>query len=278
MRRIVMIVIVLFAIAGNTLAQERVYYKTVGPDSLYLDIYYPESEVEEPLPAMVFFFGGGWNKWNFDKFVPHAEYFAQRGLITVVVDYRTYNRDGTTPDAALRDAKSSIRFLRKNADSLRIDSDKIIASGGSAGGHLAAGCAVIDGFNEPTDDLSISARPDALVLFNPVIDNGPGGYGYGRVKDYYKDFSPLHNLKSDTPPTMFMVGTNDRLIPVETAEYYQKVMEKMELRCDLKLYEGKGHGFFNYHHFDMYKETVIDTDEFLQSLGYLSKEPVVEIK
>lgn len=75
-----------------------------------------------------------------------------------------------------------------------------------------------------------------------------------------------------------MVGTNDKLIPVETVAYYQKVMERMELRCDLKLYEGQKHGFFNHRHFDNYVVTLKDTDAFLQSLGYLTEEPSVEIK
>lgn len=272
------LLILLLLVGAETIAQERLVYKVVGKDSLIMDIYQPAQKTGEPVPALVFYFGGGWVGWNIEKFRPHAEYFSQRGLLTVLVDYRVFRKHGTSPAASLRDAKSAMRFLRAKADSLGIDPDKIIASGGSAGGHLAAACAVIEDFNEPTDDLSISCIPNALVLFNPVIDNGPGGYGFERVGEYYRDFSPLHNLRDDTPPTLFMLGTRDKLIPVETAYYYQKVMEKMGLRCDLKLYEDKGHGFFNYHHFDMYKQTVTDTDAFLQSLGYLKPEPVIEIK
>ena len=58
---------------------------------------------------------------------------------------------------------------------------KIIASGGSAGGHLAAAAALTDRCFENTDDLSVSCIPNALVLFNPVIDNGPGGYGFEKI-------------------------------------------------------------------------------------------------
>jgi hypothetical protein len=38
-----------------------------------------------------------------------------------------------------------------------------------------------------------------LVFFNPVFDNGPTGWGYHRVKDYWQDISPLHNIKANTP-------------------------------------------------------------------------------
>ncbi len=107
------------------------------------------------------------------------------------------------------------------------------------------------------------------MLFNPVIDNGPGGYGYERIGDEYKDFSPLHNIKQGAPPTIMFLGTNDDLIPVETAEYYQKVMERVGSRCELRLYEGAGHGFFNYNNRKYYNETIKETDQFLKSLQYL---------
>ena len=104
-----------------------------------------------------------------------------------------------------------------------------------------------------------------------VIDNGPGGYGYERIGDNYKDFSPLHNIRKGAPPAIFLLGTNDKLIPVETAEYFKVVMEKTGSRCELKLYEGEGHGFFNYRENDLknFRETVQEVDMFLQSLGYI---------
>ncbi|WP_299546851.1 prolyl oligopeptidase family serine peptidase [Seonamhaeicola sp.] len=128
------------------------------------------------------------------------------------------------------------------------------------------------------DDLSVRCVPNALVLFNPVIDNGPGGYGYERIGDEYPKFSPVHNLNMEAPPTIFFLGTEDDLVPVETAMYYQKVMENMDRRCELNLYKGKGHGFFNYRNFSLYKKTMYQTDKFMQSLGYLTDEPIIKIE
>ncbi|MEB2775329.1 hypothetical protein SYJ56_08420 [Algoriphagus sp. D3-2-R+10] len=75
-----------------------------------------------------------------------------------------------------------------------------------------------------------------------------------------------------------LIGTKDVLIPVVTAQYYKLVMEKVGSRCDLILYEDQPHGFFNYPRFENYKKTVEVTDEFLQSLGYLQKQPFVMIE
>ena len=264
---------------SNSYSQEQVLYKQVDSTKLFMDIYYPELiNTEKTYPAIVFYFGGGWNGGSIKQFEPHARYFSRRGMVSFLVDYRVRSRHQTTPFESLKDAKSAIRFIREHADKFHVDTSKIVASGGSAGGHLAAATALIDDYNENTDNISISSIPNALILFNPVIDNGPGGYGYDRIGDAYKNFSPLHNIKNGAPPTILFLGTNDDLIPVETAKYYQKVMENVDSRCDLHLYDGQEHGFFNYRNFEYYKKTVSEADGFLQSLGYLKKEPVIAIE
>ena len=259
-------------------SQQRLVYKQVDSTTLSMEVHEPvKMEADKKYPAMIFFFGGGWVGGSLEHFAHHARYFSQRGMVCVLVDYRVGNRQGTTPFESLKDAKSAMRFVRAHAGEFQIDTTKIVAAGGSAGGHLAAATALVEGFDEASDNLAVSSRPNALVLYNPVIDNGPGGYGFERVGAAYKDFSPLHNITEGAPPTIFFLGTEDQLIPVETARYYKTVMEKVGSRCELHLYEGEGHGFFNYREFDNYRETVATTDQFLQSLGYLKATPVVPI-
>lgn len=260
-------------------SQEMVRYKQIDTTVLFMEIYHPDNiDTNYKYPAMVFFFGGGWNTGSIKQFVAHARYFSHRGIVCILVDYRVKNRHGTTPFSSLRDAKSAIRYIRLNADKFHIHPSRIIAAGGSAGGHLAAATALIDDYNELTDDFSVSCIPNALVLFNPVIDNGPGGYGFDRIGVSYKNFSPLHNIKKGAPPTIFFLGTNDTLVPVETAKYYQKIMEKIGSSCELYLYKDQGHGFFNYENFEFYKKTVTQVDLFLQRQGYLSKDPIIDIE
>lgn len=260
-------------------AQEKVVYKEIDDTKLSMEIYYPEKiDSSKVYPAMVFFFGGGWVSGDISQFINQAKYFSKRGMICFLVDYRTKSKNNTTPFESVKDAKSAIRFIRKKASYFRVDRTKIIASGGSAGGQLVAATALIDSFSEVSDDLSISCIPNALVLFNPVFDNGPGGYGFKIIGDAYKNFSPLHNIRKDAPPTIIFLGTNDKHIPVETAAYYKTVMEKVGSRCDLKIYEGQGHGFFNYKNFEYYKKTLVEADSFLVSLGYLKNEPLIKIE
>lgn len=243
-------------------------YKQADTIQLGLKVYYPTSYHKgQSYPTMVFFFGGGWNGGSTQQFEPHALYFSSKNLITVLVDYRVKTRHNTTPFESLKDAKSAIRYLRKNAQKLGIDVNRIIGSGGSAGGHLAAACFSNETINEPTDDMDISAKPNALVLFNPVIDNGKDGYGFERIGERYVEFSPLHNIQKGFPPTIFFLGTNDKLIPVETAQKFKQKIEDVGSRCDLFLFENQGHGFFNKEPF--LSETILKADAFLQSIAYI---------
>ncbi len=259
--------------AGKPVPSEIVTYKTVGDVSLTLHIFNPaDHKPSDKTPAIVFFFGGGWNGGTPGQFYKQSEYLASRGMVAICADYRTKKKHDTSPQECVKDGKSAVRWIRTHAADLGIDPHQLAAGGGSAGGHVAAATGTVDGFNEEADDVSVSCRPNALVLFNPVFDNSAAGYGYDRVKDYWREFSPLHNIDSQTPPTICFLGTKDKLIPVATAQDYKKRMEAAGVRCDLHLYEGQTHGFFNKAKFT---ETLIEADKFLTSLGYLRGDPTI---
>jgi acetyl esterase len=152
-----------------------------------------------------------------------------------------------------------------------------VPGGGSAGGHVAAVAATVLEFEPDEEEHSISSKADALVLFNPVIDNGPGGAGHDRVKERWREFSPKHNIAAGVPPAIVFLGTEDYLIPVSTAEEFQRRMNEVGARCDLLTY-GQPHAFFN--HCDgsnpYYNATVCEADRFLASLGYLDGEPTLK--
>jgi len=244
-------------------------YKHVGEIELKLWHMPPKVATRnQPTPAMVFYYGGGWRARNITHFRRQGEELAALGMHVFLPDYRAWKAYGGSPFDCVEDAKSAMRYIRLNADDFKIDPNRIAAGGGSAGGHLAAACALVPELNAP-DDPDISARPDALILFNPVYDNGPEGYGYNRIKDRWPEISPLHHINSNAPPNIVFLGTEDELIPVETGQAWQAKMKAANVRSELYLYEGRGHGFFNGG--KEYTDTIEKMTEFLRSLGYIEQ-------
>ncbi len=223
-------------------------------------------------PAIVFFFGGGWVGGTVNQFLWQSEYLAARGMVGIRVEYRTIPPgDKGPPLVCCADAKSALRYVRPHAAELGIDPQRIAAAGGSAGAHLAAFTALVPGLDDPQDDRAVSCRPAALVLFNPVFNNGPGQWGHERVGQRYQEFSPAHHIRKGAPPTIVFVGDSDKLIPVSAVEEFAAGMKRVGARCDTHVYPGAGHGFFNSEPYRT--RTLIETDEFLTSLGWLPGPP-----
>lgn len=249
----------------------KVIYKEIDSTQLVMHIFYPEDfDPCRQYPALILFFGGGWNGGNIRQLEPHARHFASKGIIAFTADYRVKSRQHTTPFESVKDARSAIRWLREHSREFGIDTNRIAAGGASAGGHLAA-AADLTLIDESTDKLQYSARPNALVLFNPVANNGPGGYGYERFGERYVEISPYHNIKESAAPAIIFLGTSDKLIPVQQMKDYQDRMREVGSRCELHLYENQGHGFFNYKKEGnpYYDTTVTEATRFLQLLGYI---------
>ena len=264
------IILVLLFIQNLSGAQSRpepdqiVLYKTTEQTSLNLHVFLPNSvQSGDPRPAILFFFGGGWNNGSPTQFYRQAKHLADRGMVAFAAEYRVKSRDGVQPDSCVMDAKSAMRYLREHASEWNIDPHRIAASGGSAGGHLAATTATLTELNDPKDDLSISSIPNALILFNPVLDTSLAG---SRLGDLALQLSPLQHIQPAMPPALIMHGTSDKIVPYSQAVDFKEAMEELEQRCEIKLYEGMPHGFFNK---TKYNETIEELTTFLRSLNWI---------
>jgi acetyl esterase/lipase len=262
---------------------EQHEYKHVDDVSLNLYVFKPKVNGGERRPAIVFFFGGGWSSGSPEQFAPHCRYLASRGMVAIVADYRVAKRHGVKAVDCVRDAKSAIRWVRQHADELGVDPDRIVAAGGSAGGHLAACTGNLQEFDEANEDASISSRPSALVLFNPVLSFVPDDPAKvdRRIKGFAKrtgvepkQLSPAHNIAVDAPPTLVLVGTEDYV--ADGVKQFAASMKDAGRPCEVKWYEGRAHGFFNPNRGrEDHLATMEDMDRFLQSLGYLEGPPTV---
>lgn len=258
-------------------------YKTVGDATLDLWIFEPAGAAGDRRPAIVFFFGGGWKGGTPRQFDPQCRHLAARGMVAITADYRVESRQHAKPVDCVADARSAVRWVRANADRLGIDADRIAAAGGSAGGHIAACTAFIAEFDDPGEDAGVSARPDALVLFNPALVLAPlpdlelAADWFGarvpvdRLGTEPNRLSPAHHVARGGPPTIILHGRADALVPIVTAEAFARRMKEVGNRCELVGYDDQPHGFFNREPWR--KRTLEDATTFLESLGWLAAEP-----
>lgn len=253
---------------------ESFVYKVTPQTPLELIVHYPPGWKEtDKRPAIVFFFGGGWTNGSPKQFEEDAKHLASRGMVAVRADYRVKSRQPTvTPKDCVEDAKSAMRYVRQNAAKLGIDPDRIVASGGSAGGHIAACTTLTPGLDAAGEDATISAKGNAMVLFNPVLDFTPTTLAsrVGNDQAIVEAISPTRHITKDTPPTLLLYGSADQL-KGQGDEYLAKSKE-VGNRAEMFTAERQKHGFFNKEPWKA--KTIERVDEFLESIGYLEKRAV----
>lgn len=255
---------------GSQTNMQEFTYKTIGNKELKLKVYTPAGASEgDRRAAIVFFYAGEWVDGNVDQFKPQSEYLASKGMAAITADYRVLNRDQTTPIESVEDAKAAIAWIRNHAVELGIDPSRIVASGGAAGGHLAAATAVVPGFISAGD--ANSSKPNLLLMFNPVTDTTSSGYqneATDRIKDRLMEISPVHHVQAGNPDTIIYHGTNDTVVPHGQSERFCSTMTAAGNECNVILFEGAGHGFFNTAAY--YEQTVRMMEQFLQQKGFMA--------
>ena len=256
-------------------AQEHIYKKASGIE-LKLWVY-PPSQQEKKTAVILFFFGGGFRNGSPEQFIAQARYFASRGISAIVVDYRVFSRNQVKPIECLADAKDAIQWVRRNAEMLNISPNKIIASGGSAGGYLAAATYFVD--REITGNVGeIDEKPNALVLFNPAgmdvskINEASFTARFGAAKS---ECNLIELVGDKAPPTLILHGDKDKIVSISTVRNFTQKMNALGHNCTLVEYIGEPHGFFNYGRLTNgpFYHTIAEADAFLRGIGLLPSFP-----
>ena len=250
---------------------ENYTFKETSSIDLKIYVFKPDDwKASDKNPAIVFYFGGGWNARHITQFVAYAKYYASKGYVCFIPNYRVRSTENSQAIDSVRDAQDAFAYVRKNANQFGIDRNRIAASGGSAGGHLAASLGTLK--DEKHKKLS---KPNALILFNPVcvVDplKNPKRFNFARLGVKGHEISPYHNVDESVPPTIIYHGTEDRLVPYKTAEMFHEKMLEVGNDSTLIPFEGRDHGFFNHgkHLAESdYHKTLKYTDAFLSRMGW----------
>ncbi|MDD4226458.1 MAG: alpha/beta hydrolase [Mariniphaga sp.] len=258
---------------------KKMIYKHVNQQELYVDMFCPSGEPKTNSTAIALFHGGGWVNGDPSEFHEACRWFARRGYVTFSFQYRLcVNDDGTyphpeiSPSESVKDARSAMRWLKENAASLKIDPEKIVVGGQSAGGQLALATALMDTINESTDNLKFSPEPVALLLYSsnvntlePWIDNLFGE----KRRDEIWSVSPYHNLKK-MPPAVAFRGEADCMVIPYIVDFFKRKTIEMGNEFLLYSYPGRSHylGEGNDKYAEYFDEEILERSlSFLKQKG-----------
>ena len=258
---------------SNDIPEGKIYtYKAEARATRQIEIHFPKNHdaSTESVPGIIMFHGGGWGGGERDQFRYLCHYFARRGLVAATVSYRLATKEdrgeGSRKRVCITDAKSAVRWFKQHADELGIDSERIIAGGGSAGGHISLLATTNPGLNDPDDNMEYDTSVVAYLLFNPAL-------GIADTKDPEVDF--IQHLQPDFPPAIVFFGSEDK----KWLAGWNRADEKMKLlkiqSVELWIAKNQEHSFFNQ---QPWKDiTIHASDEFLTSRGFIDGKPALAL-
>lgn len=230
-----------------------VEYGKAGARALHLDLYLPKNR-SGATPAILFLHGGAWKGGKRGDMKYYCVKFAEKGYVTATASYRL-TEEAPFP-AALHDVKCAVRWLRAQAEPLRIDPVRIAVSGNSAGGHLSMLIGYVDdpALEGDGGNNDVSSQVSCLVNFygptdlttdfaisQDVVVNFMGGKPYTEAPAVYQSASPLFHLTQDDPPTLTFHGTIDSIVPVEQADRLDEKMKELGIPHLYEKYKGWPH-------------------------------------
>lgn len=240
-----------------------VVYVTQNNMDLHLQIIFQRSE--KPLPCIVYVQGSAWMKQNVYANMPQLMKFAQRGYSIAIVEYR--HSDVAPFPAQVQDARTAIRFMRKNARQYNIDPNNIFIWGDSSGGHTAVFCGITTGISEfdsdnykefsdsvnaivdfygPTDVSKMSQFQSILDHVEPTSPEGKllGGVNVLQNIEKAQKASPMTYISEEKaiPPILIAHGSIDALVPFNQSDILAKELEENDKTFEFYNLKGANHG------------------------------------
>ena len=239
------------------------------------DLYHPPQRPEGTrLPAVLVIHGGGFNDGDKARAreINIGRHLALNGFVAMSINYKLRRmKDQVTWPQSVHDAKTAVRWLRKNADALGIDPERIGVIGCSAGGNLAAMLATTgpaDGLDPAAPLAEFSAHVRCAVDFYGAVDlmNYHDMKMFAKTRaeapELYRKASPVTYVDAKDAPILMVHGTADETVPLSQSETLAAALKAAGVEHELIVVPGGPHTF--------YLESK-DLDLRPQVLGFLRK-------
>ncbi|MEK7832570.1 MAG: alpha/beta hydrolase [Acidobacteriota bacterium] len=234
----------------------NVTYLTANGYEAKLDVYQPSTATGNT-PVVVFIHGGGWTGGTKEASVLNILPYLDMNWAVVNVEYRLAKV--SLAPAAVEDCRCALRWVIRNAKEYRFDTDKIVVTGHSAGGHLALTTGMLSdsaGLDRECHGSEV-LKVAAIVNWYGITDVNDLLEGANR-KTYAvqwlsslpdreavaKRVSPLQYVRAGLPPILTIHGDADPTVPYTHATRLQAALDKAGVPNQLLTIPGGKHGGF----------------------------------
>lgn len=236
----------------------NVTYLVASGQELKLDVY-QRRDMPSPNHTVVFFHGGFWVGGAKENSILSLLPWMEMGWNVVNVEYRL-GRVAKAP-AALEDAFCAMRFVNAQAKTYNIDTNRIVVTGESAGGHLALSMGIVpadaEGFDRACAGPTPLPKVAAVVNWYGVTDVGDVIEGKNRANaamqwfgsmpdrmELAKRLSPLTYVRAGLPPILTVHGDADTTVPYDEAVRLHSALAKAGVPNQLLTIPAGKHGQF----------------------------------
>jgi PelA/Pel-15E family pectate lyase len=261
--------------------QKNIVFEQIGERKLALDAFLPSKKDNKPRVAVLIIHGGGWRTGNRTQHHALATRLAASGYACFTPEYRL-STEALYP-AAVHDLKAAIRWLRANAATYNLDTNKIAVAGFSAGGQLAALLGTT-GDNPKLEgkggNRKFSSKVHAVIDLDGILafvhpESGEGDdskrpsagtywFGYTKLQnpDLWKQASALTYVGKNTPPTLFINSSVERMHAGR--EDFIKVLNQHGIYSDVFTHPDSPHSFPFFH--PWFEPTAAKMEAFLKKV------------
>jgi acetyl esterase/lipase len=236
-----------------------------------LDLYLPKNRgAARKLPVLVYVHGGAWQAGDKTQGRGQVMRFVENGTCAgVSVGYRL-SQEARWP-AQIHDCKAAVRWIKAHAGEHKLDAERIVVWGASAGGHLVAMLGTSAGVPEMDGKLGPDTDKDARVagvidFFGPTdfskmnAQRPPGGMDHDSANspeskllgapvqsapDKVKSADPCTYTDAGDPPFLIVHGDKDPLVPHGQSELLQAALKKAGVTHEFYTVNDAGHGGFH---------------------------------
>lgn len=206
-----------------------------------LDVWAPRRASGEPLPVVIFFYGGGWNGGSRGDFGFAGAAYASNGFISVVPDYRLV--PNVRFPAFVEDGALAVKWVRDNIARYGGDPDRITLAGHSAGAYNAAMLTLDRRYLQNVGVDPDIVRAAALLAgpydFYPFTE--PRGRNAFGAWPNPAQTQPISFARGDAPPIFLAHGTADRVVLPRNSIRLAERLKKAGAPVTLRLYSGASH-------------------------------------